>query len=214
MIKAVIFDMDGTMVNTENLWRDINIRLAEKYNAIMDDTVRVRMMGRKDYDSLSIFKEYNNLQVSVEELIATRRKMLLEDLSMVKVNDGLYQLLDLLDSLAIKKAVATSSFTEFTKKVLDMFNLSERFSIVVTGDDITISKPDPSIFLEAARRLKIVPTDCVVIEDAQNGVEAGYNAKMKIIAIPHMHSKHHDFSKATKVLDSMLDIDENMLRSL
>lgn len=70
------------------------------------------------------------------------------------------------------------------------------------------------MFLTAAKELGVLPSEVLVIEDAQNGVEAAYNANMKVYVIPHENSRNHDFSKATKILDSMLDIDETMLRSL
>lgn len=214
MIKALIFDMDGTMVNTEELWGDINTKLATHFGIPFDERVRVQMMGKKDYDSLSVFKEYFHLEVGVEELIRVRREMILADVSLVKVNKGLYELLDLADRLSIKKAIATSSFREFTDKILASFDLEKRFDDIITGDDVELSKPDPAIFLEAAKRLDIEPSSCLVLEDAQNGVEAAYRAGMPVFAIPHDASKHHDFSKATKVLNSMLEVDETALNLL
>lgn len=214
MIKALIFDMDGTMVNTEKMWGDINHKLAAHYGIAFDEKVRVQMMGKKDHDSLAVFREYFHLDTSVEELVRARRQMLLADASFVQVNTGLYELLDLADRLSLKKAIATSAFREFTNKILSSFDLEKRFDIVVTGDDVELSKPDPAIFLEAAQRLDVDPTTCLVLEDAQNGVEAAYRAHMAVFAIPHDASKHHDFSKATRVLHSMLEIDETALSSL
>jgi HAD superfamily hydrolase (TIGR01509 family) len=211
MIKAIIFDMDGTMVNTEEMWGDVSRKLAAHHGSTFDEKVWVQMMGKKDYESLSAFKEYFHLDTSVEELIRVRREMILADASIVKVNEGLYELLDLADHLSIKKAVATSSFREFTDKILSSFDLRKRFDVVVTGDDVVLSKPDPAIFLEAAKRLEVIPSACLVLEDAQNGVEAAYRAGMRVFAIPHDASKHHDFSKATKVLSSMLEVDETAL---
>lgn len=214
MISAVLFDMDGTMVNTERLWGVINQKLAEEYGAVWDPAVRVQMMGKKDAECLAVFKEYFHLDVPVPELVARRRAMLLEDLSMIETNEGLYETLDLLERLGIKKAVATASFREFTARILSTFDLERRFDAVVTGDDVTHSKPDPGLFLEAARRLGAAPTECLVLEDAQNGVEAAYRAGMKVFAIPHADSSNHDFSKATRILSSMKEIDRAMLLSL
>ncbi len=214
MLKAVIFDMDGTMLDTENMWLTVNTALAAHYGAVYDKEVRRRMMGRKDYECLSAFKEYFNLDEKVENLIARRRKMIMEKVSLAKEKEGLTELLDLLDRLSVKKAVATSSFTEFAHRLLSGFDLEKRFEVILTGDEISKSKPDPEIFLEAARRLGEEPADCLVLEDAQNGVESAFNAKMRVFAIPHAHSSYHDFSKATKVFSSMLEIDEEVLKDL
>ena len=206
MTRAVLFDMDGTMFATEGLWGVINRKLAEDYGAVWDESVRTRMMGKKDRESLLVFKEFFGLEAPVEELIARRRELILADLSAVTMNDGLTELLDLLDARGIKKAVATSSFRELAIHLIERFGLLARFDAIVTGDDVKESKPDPAIFLEAARRVGVVPAECLVLEDAQNGVEAASNAGMRVYAIPHDDSRHHDFSKATRVIASMREI--------
>lgn len=214
MIRAVIFDMDGTMVESESLWKVVNTKLGDQYGVTFDDIVRVQMMGRKDSECLGVFKDYFHLDAPVEELIQARRAILLSDISAITVKEGLFELLDLLDRLGIKKAVATSSFTEFTQLVLEKFHIRERFEIVVTGDEVKNGKPHPEMFLEAARRIDVPASACLVLEDAQNGVEAAVNAEMKVIAIPHKHTNLHDYSKATRVLDSMLQVDEALLKSI
>lgn len=214
MIKAVIFDMDGTMVDTENLWQDVNHKLAKLYGVKMDDTIRAQMMGKNDKGSLGAFKKYFHLPTPLDEIKAVRRKMIVHDISKVKTTTGLFELLDLLEKQEIKKAVATSAFREFADKILDKFQLKNRFTTIVTADDVKEGKPHPDIFLEAAKRLQVDSENVLVIEDAQNGVEAAYNAKMKVIAIPHEYSINHDFSKATMVVKSFEEITQELLTSL
>lgn len=214
MIRAVIFDMDGTMVNTEDMWKTINDKLSNHYGVTFDESIRVKMMGRKDSDGLALYKEYYNLSAPLEEIVATRREMVLGSLDKIEVKEGMYELLDLLDEVGIKKAVATSSFRAFAEKVLTEFDFYDRFDEIVTGDDVSISKPNPEIFLLTADKLGVTPDESLVLEDAQNGVEAAYNAAMKVFVIPHGHSNHHDFSKATKILSSMKEITKDELLSL
>lgn len=211
MIQAVLFDMDGTMFNTEILWGDVTRKLAQQYEIVFDEQVRVQMMGKKDAEALAIMRDHFNITATVEELIENRRKLILEDTSLVQINAGLLELLNLLEKLHIKKAVATSSFREFTNKLLAQFELTHRFEAVITGDDVTKSKPDPEMFLFAASKLGVEPVKCLVLEDAQNGVEAAHNAGMAVFAIPHDASRHHDFSKATKVLNSLEEVNEQIL---
>jgi len=212
MIKAVIFDMDGTMFDTEKLWGTVTRELAGKYGVVWDESVRTQMMGKKDSEALFVMKEYFKMSVSVEELIAVRRDMIMNDLSLVGMNEGLVELLDLLEERGIMKAIATSSFREFTEKLIAQFRLGNRFEVIVTGDDVLVSKPDPTMFLKAAELLGVPSQECLVLEDAQNGVEAAHNARMKVYAIPHDASRHHDFSKADKVLESMREIHEDLLQ--
>ena len=214
MIQAAVFDMDGTMVNTEHLWGDVMRRLAERYGKTFDEGVRVLTMGKRDYDSLSVFRDFFSIDVPVEELITVRQAMVLEDLSMVEANPGLFELLALLERLSIKKAVATSSFPAFTERILSRFELVPRFDAVVTGGEVRRGKPFPDIFIEAARRISVPPENCLVLEDAQNGVEAAAAASMRVVAIPHDASRTHDFSKAHRVIASMREIDEAFLREI
>ena len=80
MIQGVLFDMDGTMFDTEGLWGVINRRLAESYGLVWDERVRTQMMGKKDRESLAVFKEFFSLEVPIEELVVRRREMILSDL--------------------------------------------------------------------------------------------------------------------------------------
>jgi len=214
MIKAAIFDMDGTMVNTEHLWYAVNSQLALNHGVTYENGAKVLMMGKKDMECLAAFKEYYNLPDRVEDLVEERRQLQFADTNMLEMCSGLVAFLDLLDRMGVKKAVATASTIRFTDKVLSIFNLQERFDAIVTGDEVAHSKPSPDLFLEAARRINVAPADCLVLEDAQNGIEAAHNAGMFSIALPHQYSRDHDFSLATKILPSMLEIDEALLSSL
>lgn len=206
--------MDGTMFDTEILWKDISNKVAQKYGHEVDDTLRTQMMGKKDKESLGAMKEYFGLSDSIDDLIHTRRKMILDDVRTAGVKEGLFELLNLLDKKGIKKAVATSSFRELTQKFLAQAGIEDRFDAIVCGDDVTIGKPDPMIFLEASRRIGVPPAECLVLEDSQNGVEAGAAAGMTVFAIPHDSSRYQNFRVATRVLKSMKEVDEKCLESL
>lgn len=214
MIRAVIFDMDGTMVNTEDLWKEVNSELAEKYGVIFEVNLRTKMMGRKEEDALKIFRDFYELSVSVNELLLARKQLLFEKIDKVAINPGLIELIGLLEKLNIKKAIATSTYKDFAYAVIKAINVGENFPVVITGDTVVKGKPSPDIFIKAANTLGVEPQNCLVLEDAQNGVEAGYNAGMKVLAIPHEHSLNQDFSKANKVLNSLKEIDEAMINSL
>lgn len=214
MIKAVIFDMEGTMVQTENLWAEVNKEFSQKYNFIFDTSMRVKLMGKNDYEAIQVIKDYYTLPQSIEELLQTRKEMIAEKLNRATVNAGLMELLHLLDTHAIKKAIATSASKKRTQKILESLLIQKPFDAIVTGDEISKSKPDPEIFLNAAERIHVEPKNCLVLEDAQNGVEAAKNANMKVIATPHEHSENHDFSKADLRVDSLVDITWDVISAL
>jgi HAD superfamily hydrolase (TIGR01549 family) len=214
MVDAVIFDLDGTILDTEKLWGEVGKKVAAHYGCEFDTAVRVRMMGRPDRDALTIFREHHDIKAPVEEIIAKRREIILSDLSGVNVNAGVFELLDLLERLNIPRAIATSSFKELVDKVLAKFDLTKHFHAILTAEDVVKGKPNPEMFLKTAARLNAEPKRSLVLEDAQNGVEAAHAAGMAVFAIPHDSSRHHDFSKATKVLRSLLEVDEALLRSL
>jgi len=211
MIKAVIFDMDGTMVNTEDLWKDVNSELAKSYGKTFDMSTRAKMMGRKEEDAIRIFKDHHKLSASIDELFESRNKLLFNKIHKVTINPGLIELINLIDGSGLKKAIATSTYKDFAMAVLNSTDLAEKFSVIITGDMIQNGKPRPDIFLEAASELETKPENCLVIEDSENGVEAGHNAGMKVIAVPHEYSKAQDFSKADKIVGSLKDINERLI---
>jgi HAD superfamily hydrolase (TIGR01549 family) len=157
MLKAVIFDMDGTMVDTEEMWLYINREVAGRYNVVFDESLRIKMMGRIASESLTIFRDYYNLKVNVSELVQVRKQILLNSVQEIHVNPGLVELLELLKSLSIRKAIAISSFKEFTDKVLMQFDLKKYFDVIVTSEDIINGKPNPEIFLLTAKKLETLP---------------------------------------------------------
>ena len=118
---------------------------------------------------------------------------------------GLTELLAALERAGIPKAIATSSSRRLTTACLDPFQLAPRFAFVLTSEDITHGKPDPEIYLLAARRFGVPPGEMLVLEDSQNGCRAAAAARAFTVAVPGEHSRRQDFSAADLVVDSLRD---------
>jgi beta-phosphoglucomutase-like phosphatase (HAD superfamily) len=118
---------------------------------------------------------------------------------------GLGELLDALEMAGIPKAIATSSGREMTEACLKPFDLKRRFHFVLTAEDIVHGKPNPEVYLLAARRFSIAPSEMLVLEDSQNGCRAATAAGAFTVAVPGPHSRNHDFSGTALVVESLAD---------
>jgi beta-phosphoglucomutase len=124
--------------------------------------------------------------------------------------------LELLESLRGKMriALASSSYRDAIDGVLAGLRIGHFFEVVVSGLDVAQVKPAPDIFLKAAADLGVAPAQCLVFEDAEKGVIAAHRAGMRCIAVPNEYTRHHDFSKATKICSSLKEITPEVLRSV
>ena len=111
-------------------------------------------------------------------------------------------------------ALATNSFFQYTDIILQKTNIKQFFEIIVTRDNIKNLKPDPEIFIKTAELLKTEGSNCVVLEDAQKGIEAAYAAGMKSIAIPNIYTFDNDFSKADLILNSLKEINHKTIKEI
>jgi HAD superfamily hydrolase (TIGR01509 family) len=113
-----------------------------------------------------------------------------------------------------KFALASSSYRDAIDGVLAGLGMAHFFEVIVSGLDVPQVKPAPDIFLKAARDLDVEPAECLVLEDAEKGVMAAHLAGMRCVAVPNAYTRHHDFSKATRVCSSLTEITDDFLRSL
>ena len=185
--QAFIFDLDGVIVSTDNYhylgWK----QMADEEGIYFDREINERLRGVSRMESLSIILERAARQYTQAEKddMATRKntyyRNLLDNLSPADILPGISQLLKDLRGLGIKMAIGSSS--KNTPLILRKIGLDNFFDAVADGNEITNSKPDPEVFLLAAEKLGIAPARCVVVEDAEAGVEAALAAGMKVIGV-------------------------------
>ena len=204
--RAVVFDLDGLMFNTEELYQEVGTELLRRRGYTFTQELLDQMMGRPSHVALQIMIDTHTLKATVEELLAETDEIFPEILrTRLAPMPGLVELLAALEERAIPKAIATSSRRSFVDRVLGTFNYQSRFSPILTSEDITHGKPDPEIYLKAAQRLRVQPAEMAVLEDSQNGCRSAVAAGAIVIAVPGTHSLRHDFTGVALVADSLRD---------
>ncbi|MER3447751.1 MAG: phosphatase [Candidatus Dadabacteria bacterium] len=215
MIKAVIFDMDGVMIDSEPLWEKAERILLAKRGIGYNPTYRDKIVGLNQNDSGRLMRETFNLTETVEEIIAERIEILLglyeKELWLMP---GLLTLLRRLKESGFLLALASSSPIRVINFVLDKFSLREFFSVVVPGDFIELGKPHPDIYIYTAKRLGVETRECVVIEDSINGVKSAKGAGMFCIAVPDKRLEQKEFQIADLVVDSLGMISVETIKNL
>ncbi len=199
-IQAAIFDMDGLMVDTEDLYFQAESEVARRYGKSFDMEVMQKMMGHKAVRSIQIMMETLGIEGSAKEIEALRdslyRELLIQG---VKPMSGLLELLDWLEAKNFGKAVATSSKPEFKNIIFDQLGLEHRFEVVVTAEEISQGKPAPEIYQLVLRRLNLRPWQSIVLEDSFPGLRAAKEAGCFCIIVPNRYTQDQDFSGADLV---------------
>jgi len=204
MIKAVIFDMDGVMIDSEPLWEKTERILLGRREINYSPDYRDQIVGLNQNDSGRLLIDTFELPESVEEIIRERVDILTaiyeKELETV---EGLVPLLNGLTDQQIPLAVASSSPMRVINFVLDMFSLNEYFSAVVSGECTEKGKPHPDIYLETARLLGVEPHECLAIEDSINGVLSAKAAGMLCIVVPDKRLTPDRFQNADHICQNL-----------
>jgi HAD superfamily hydrolase (TIGR01509 family) len=197
MFQAIIFDMDGLMIDTEPMYWEVGRRIARQYGKDCVDATFRKMMGRERLEAMRIFaRECQITQATPEDLLAQREVEMVKRFAQgVNPMPGLREILNEFQK-RLKFAVATSSPKKFTDVLLPALGLEKYFQVIQSADDITHGKPDPEIYLKAASRLDVSPSDCFVLEDSPAGALAGHRAGAYVIAVPSSLTSGEDFSFA------------------
>ena len=193
-MQAIIFDMDGLMIDTETIYFQTNRELAKSFGKTVSDETLWNMMGRKPAESYTIYRDALGINKTVEELLkivyeALEKKLLTE----IRPMSGLLNILDEFKG-KMKMAIATGSPNKFLDITLNKLDLRQYFDATQSSDEIVNGKPDPEIYLKVIEKLKLKPEDCIVIEDSSNGARAGKNAGCYTIAVPSEYTYKQDFS--------------------
>ena len=187
MIEAVVFDLDGVLLDTEQVWDEVREKLARERGGRYDEQAQQAMMGMSSGEWSSHMHDELGLPEPPEEISAEVVRRLL-----ARYRDRLPLIpaaVEAVERLAERwpLAVASSSNRELIEEFLGGSGLRARFHTSVSSEEVRRGKPAPDVFLEAARRLGVAPGRCAAIEDSANGLRAAKAAAMRVVAVPNAH---------------------------
>lgn len=185
LIRAVVFDLDGLLLNTEELYYYVGRTLLARRGLEFSPGLRQAMMGRPARTALQLMIERCGLDEPLSQLEAEAERLVPDWLERnLAPMPGAPELLDALERAALPKALATSSSRRFVQRVLGRFAWEPRFAFLLTAEDVTNGKPHPEIYLKAAQMLGVPTTAMAVLEDSAHGCRAAVAAGAVVVAVP------------------------------
>ncbi|HEX3291368.1 MAG TPA: HAD family phosphatase [Gaiella sp.] len=187
-IEAVVFDLDGVLVDTEQLWDEVREALTEEWGGRYTPEAQEAMMGMSSPEWSRYLHEVVGLreppEVIKQEVV---RRMLARYETELPVIPGAVEAVRRLAGEGYRLAVASSSNRELIDAVLRRLELDSDFAVTVSSEEVARGKPAPDVYLEAAKRLGVDATRCVAVEDSASGIRAAHAAGMRVIAYPNRH---------------------------
>lgn len=214
MIKAVIFDMDGLLVDSEAVWSMADREFLAHYGKEYRPTDKSRFMGSGVREFIKFIKKKFFLPGSETKLLSERMtifgNLITKDL---KLMPGAEDLVRQLSESGYLLAMATGNTRQMMDLITENLKIRKYFDATVSSDEVPRGKPAPDVFLEAARRLEVDPNECLVLEDAVNGVVAAKTAGMKAIAVcDQRYNKPESFTEADLVVGSLNEVNPESIK--
>jgi HAD superfamily hydrolase (TIGR01509 family) len=210
---AVLWDMDGTLIDSEPYWMESEGALAQSYGGTWTDEDAFAMIGKSLYDSSAMLKEKFGIEdLSVQEVIDRMTNEVIANLKKkLPFRPGAIELLIELKRRGIKTALVTMSMRSMAQTVVDAIGF-EAFDVIVAGDEVTHGKPHPEPYLKAAELLGVDATDCIVFEDSATGLASAEAAKTHAIGVPNLIAL--PARSGNKIIGSLTEVDLDNIESL
>lgn len=212
MKKAVIFDMDGLMIDSERVTYEEYCRKLDQLEYHFDESMYRRCLGKNKQSVYQVFIDHYGEDFPITEVWNDVHVSLDHRLQQsVPLKTGIFELLTFLKENGYKTIVATSSSRARANMILQAANIGHYFDDTICGDEVRNGKPNPEIFLTACEKLGITPEEALVLEDSEAGITAAHAGNIDVICVPDMKYPAEEFaSKTLKIVDSLLDVIEHL----
>jgi HAD superfamily hydrolase (TIGR01509 family) len=204
---AVIFDMDGLMLDTETLAREAWFNTMRTFGIALTDEIYLQVLGTTGARTRQIFQEAYGAGIPIDAMYDHKQKYIDDAIAQGRIaaKPGLVALLNHLDANGIPKAVGSSTVRALVMKKLKAAGVRDRFEVIVGGDEVQHGKPAPDIFLKCAELLNVPPANCLVLEDSDNGIRAAHSAGMQCIMVPDLKPPADDVRLLANAVVGSLD---------
>ena len=215
-MQAVIFDMDGVIIDSEPIHLEVDIQTMKDLGCNISKEELNKYVGTTSEYMFSDIKNRYKINKSVEDIISYRAEIAKERIIKADLEpiEGIRELLNELKNKSIPAAIASSSPRDFIEVVVSKFGIKDYFSYIVSGEEVENGKPAPDVYIETAKKLGVQPKECIVIEDSKNGVLAAKAAGMKCIGFQNVNSGNQDLSKADFIVNAITEIKNHNLYML
>lgn len=194
--KAVLFDLDGSLMDSMWMWKDIDIQYLRKFNIECPDDLQKNIEGLSVVETAVYFQNTFGIKDSVSDILEYWNMMAFDKYSNeVALKPGAGEFLKFCAERKIKLGICSSNTKQLLEAVLVSNKVKDLFEIVISGEDVNKGKPNPECYLTAAGILGVEPENCLVFEDIPMGIEAGLNANMTVFAVEDDYSKHYKNQK-------------------
>jgi putative hydrolase of the HAD superfamily len=185
MIKAVIFDFDGLILDTETAWYEAYKETMIHYHSDLPLEHFVKCIGTDNTKLYEFFKEQLGENCNIEEIEDRAQSLHKIKMKTVQAREGVKEYLEEAKKMGLTIAIASSSSKEWVTHYLGELGLLNYFEVIITGDDVDKVKPAPDLYLKAIDALNIYPTEALAFEDSLNGLQAALNAGLKCVIVPN-----------------------------